>query len=221
MEPARKCLLDTRTCLEVDLGAAAVLGTLGGDHNHTAGCRSTVERGGRRILEDGHALHVVGVERTACDAVHHIERVGAGRDGAGTADTDLGAFAGLSAGIHDHDAGSFTLDHVTQVGSGVVNDFIAAKRNYGTGEFVLLLGCVTHHDDLIQEVYIFFHEDFDFVATVHLLHYIGITEKVEGEGGVLTSLDRKITVQVGDCATSGRNKHADSGERFAGCGIFH
>ena len=214
-------LLDTGAGLEVDVRAAAVLGALGGDHDDAARRRGSVQSGGGSILQDGHAFNVVRVEGTAGDAVNHVERVGAGRNGTGTANANLGGLARHAAGVHDDDAGRLALDHGAQVGGGIVKEFLAAEGNHGAGKFVLFLGGVTHDDDFVQEIDVFLHEDFELASAVQRFHHIGVTEKIEGEGGVLSGIDRKAAVHVGDGAAAGGNNDSDADERLTRHGVLN
>ena len=221
MVAAGKGLLDTHAGLEVDLGTAAVLCALGGNHDDAACCGSTVKCGSGCVLKDGHALDIVGVEAAAGDAVHHIERIGACSDGAGTADADLGALTGLTGCVHNHNASCLTLEHVSKVGSGIVEKFLAAEGHHGAGEFVLLLRGVTHNNDFVKEFDVLFEENVNLAASVHLLNHIGKTEKIESDRSVRTDRDGVVTVQVSGGSTSGGDDDSDTYQRLVRGGIFH
>ena len=131
-------LLETDAGLEVDLGSIALC-CFGGDDDNTAGSGSTVKGGCRCILKDGEGLDVVGVECTAGDTVNHVQRASTCGDGTGTTDADVCSCTGLAGGVHYHNAGDLTLEHVTNIRGGYVRKLFRAHGYDGTGKFRLLL----------------------------------------------------------------------------------
>ncbi len=217
-ETTREGLLDTAAGLEL-YGSFVLVAALGGDHNDTAGCSGTVQSGGGSVLKDGDGLDVVGVEAAAGNTVHHIQRTCACGDGAGTTDADVGVVAGLAGTVHDHNAGHFTLEHVTHVRGGDVAQFFTGHGDHGAGEFRTFLGGVTQHDDFFQRLVVGGKAHVDNRAAIHLFGHAQIAQGAEREGGVFVGLNHEVTVVVGDGTGAAGEHDARSDKRLSVRGV--
>ena len=217
-EGAHQGLLDTAVGLEFHGGV--VLGTaLGRDDDDTAGGGRTVQGGGGSVLQDGDGLDVVGVEGTAGDAVHHIERTRARGDGTGTADADVGVVTRLAGAVHDHDAGDLALQHVTHVVGAHVAEFLTAHGDHGAGEFRFLLGRVTQDHDFVEGLGVGTEGYVDDRAAVDRLRHADITQGGERNRGVRRRLDHEFTVEVGNGSATAGKQDTRSDERLAVRGV--
>ena len=176
-----------------------VVGTaLSGHDDDTAGSSCTVEGGGRSILQNRNGLNIIGVERTAGHAVHHIEGTCACGDGPGTADADIGIVTGLAGTVHNHHTGHLALQHVADIGSGDVAEFLTAHGNHGAGKFRFLLGSITQHDHLVQSLGVGCEGNVDDRAATDGFRNTDITQGGERDGSVGRSLDHKFSVIIGN-----------------------
>ena len=185
--------------LEIDRRLLPLLRRLGRDDDDAARTLRTVD--GRRsgILEHGERLHVVGVERTADDAVHHVERVAGCGDGARAADTDRSLRTGLPRSIIDQHAGGLALEHVPDVGRGDVGELLRVERNHGARKLRLALRRITHHDHLVEAVRLRLelHVDRRLVAVGHLP--VLESHEREDEHFARDGFQRIATVRTGRC----------------------
>ena len=108
---------------------AVFLAFLGRDDDYAVGAARTIERAGRSVLEDGHRLDVVGVERTQRtvegNAVDHVERGRYGVDRPDAADEHRGAFARLAAARRHLHAGDGALERFGDVAYDAFLQFVA------------------------------------------------------------------------------------------------
>ena len=139
----------------------AGLTLLGGHEDDAVRGAGAVDGAGSRVLQDVDGFDIVrgkGSDVTARDAVDDIQR-GRGTDGAHTADGHLVAFARLTGVLDDGHAGRLALqgaERIDRIGGG---QFLAGDVDGGTGDQLLALGTVTHHDDFVEDFGVFIQDD--------------------------------------------------------------
>ena len=92
-------------------------GVFGGDENHTEGSPGTVDGRSRRVLQDGHALDIVGVEhiRLPFHAVDEHQRASTAADGGGATDIEIRRLSGFAVLQVDVQVGNGALQHLRGV----------------------------------------------------------------------------------------------------------
>ena len=193
--------------LEIELQPVA-LGLLGGDDDDTAVGLGTVHTGGTGVLQDSDSLHIVGIEGSADDTVHHVERLLRSVQRGSTADADGSRGARQAAGIDDGDTRDLALQHLAEVAGHDILEFLFIHDRDGTGDFPSGLGGITQDDDLVQQLLVLFHGEVDraLVSDGNLLGFE--TDAGEDQYGIgPIHRDGKLSIHVGDHPVHGSLLH--------------
>ena len=218
----------------------AGLALLGGDDDDAVRGAGAVQGGGRRILDDGDALDVAGVQGghdvqtgvaaghadvTAADrnAVHHIERGIAGVEGAHAADVQRGSGTRLTGGLAELDAGCVALQHVLEGHGRDVGQFLLFHVGCRAGIGRFLEGTVTGDDNFVHQDGFGLQGNMDGAGGRDLYFLVGIAQTGDHEGGRQGGdLQGEPAVQVGDCPDLGAfYHHACPDDGFIRLGVGH
>ena len=159
---------------ERNLGTHLLAALLGGDEHHAVGGTRTVDGGRRGVLQHLHRLDFVGrevsdgvVALAHGNAVDHIERVVARRDGRGAAHTDYHALTGRAVGLEHLYTGGLALQGSGGRGDGTAGEVVGLDNRHGRREVFLFDRTVTdrHHGVEGHGILAEFHVDFR--AAVH------------------------------------------------------
>ena len=173
-----------------------VFALLGRDDDHAVGTARSVERTGRCVLEDGHRLDVVRVERAqravVRHAVHDVERRGYGIDRPDAAYDDRGAFARLAAARGHLDAGNGTFERFADVAHHALLQLVALDYGGRAGERLLLGRAVGYDHDAFDLGGVFLHCDVDLGAARDL--YLGrfVADVGDQERGVGRDVGKRV-----------------------------
>ena len=187
------------SCAQVNHGLAA-LTLLGGDHDHTVCSTGTVQRGGGRILQDGHRLDiggVDGVQRTVVrHTIHNIQRVGHTGHGGDTTDLDAGVTARVTFVVHDLDTGGHTLQGLDETGTGNLVQLLSLDDTGRTGEAGFLGSTIRDNDGFIQGKRVV--EDDVEGRLARVGHFLGFIPHKRNHEHVarLDTAERETTVQI-------------------------
>ena len=169
---------ETDTHIIGDLGLA-LAALLGGDEDDAARSTGTVQRGGSRILEDldggdvgrvdvrkGVGLGVGVGDHAGSDrnAIHDVQRIRTGGDGADATDEDLGLGTGAAARRRHLHTGSLTLQHGVEADVRGILEQIGLDGGNGSRHRLGTLGTVSHDDDILESLRIGTQGDVDRVA---------------------------------------------------------
>ena len=203
----------------------AGLAFLGGDDDDTVRGAGAVQGSRRRILDDGDAFDVAGVQGrhdiqtgvaaghadvTAADrnAVHHIERGIAGVEGAHAADVQRGGGTRLAGGLAELDAGGVALQHVLEGHGRDVGQFLLFHVGCRAGIGRFLEGTVTGDDNFVHQDGFGLQGNMDGAGGRDLYFLVGIAQTGDHEGGRQGGdLQGEPAVQVGDGADVGAFHH--------------
>ena len=181
---------------EFRLGVVGAL--LRRDEHHTASSPRTVDRRRTGILDHLDRLDVVQVVFAvvvAGHAVDHEERVQA-VDRTHTADHDIGACTGFSAGLRDHHTGDLALQRLGNRPGGQILDVRSLDRGDGARQVGLLLRTVTDHHDVVEAFALLFEDDLQTAAVQHRQAETLITDIGDKQRGACGNRERETPVRT-------------------------
>ena len=151
---------------ERDLGSHLPAALLGGDEHHAVGGARTVDGGRRGVFQHLHRLDLVGrevsdgvVALAHGNAVNHIERVVARRDGRSAAHADHHALTGRAVGLDDLHTGGLALQGSGSRGDRTAREVVGLDDRHSRREVLLFDRTVTdrHHGVEGHGVFAEFH----------------------------------------------------------------
>ena len=173
---------------ERNLGAPFPAALLGGDEHHAVGGARTVDGGRRGVLQHLHRLDFVGrevsdgvVSFAHGNAVDHIERVVARRDGRSAADADHHALSGRAVGLNDLHAGGFALKGARGRGDRAAGQVVGLDDRNGRREVLLLDRAVTDRHHGVEGHGVFGEFHVDLRAAVHGDRLRNESERLENQ----------------------------------------
>ena len=131
-----------------------VLRVFRGDEHHAEGGTGAVNGRRGRILEDGDALDVIGVEqgRIALGAVDEHQGAAAAADGCRTTDVVVRALARLAVFNVDVEVGDGTEEHLGGVGRRTASESLFRHLVDGASKVGFLHGAIGHHHDIVEKL---------------------------------------------------------------------
>ena len=198
-----------------NLGAAFffLAAALGGHEDHAGRATGTIDGCCGGVLDDGDALHVHGVDilDVTFHAVNEDERA-APVDGVPTTDVERGGLAGTAGTRRDVQARDGTLEHVADVQSGTVLEFVGLHHGDGAGEVFFLLGTVAHDHGVFQDILVLLkhHQELAAALDGHLLRHIAEAGNFEDSVGIDADGEGSIRVRC-HAGTAGKHDGPDDG----------
>ena len=147
-------LVNTEVTRVVHLQRLVFLTILGSDDNDTIGCTRTVDGTRRSILQDLDGLNIIRREITDSGTHWHtVDDIERSRATEGTDTTDTYARVGtwLTVGCNLHTC-YLTFEHGRDVGVRYLLHLLCIDDSYRTGKVCLLLGTITHYDNLFEQL---------------------------------------------------------------------